>query len=62
MEFFKLLIISHMNFLVDGNYIGQSNENTWHQLANEQMPCVLIRFGDKLNLIHQHRYLNIQNM
>jgi hypothetical protein len=51
-----------MNFLVDGNYIGQSNENTWHQLANEQMPCVLIRFGDKLNLIHQHRYLNIQNM
>jgi len=26
------------------------------------MPCVLIRFGDKLNLIHQHKYLNIQNM
>jgi hypothetical protein len=26
------------------------------------MPHVLIRCGDKLNKIHQHRYLSIQNM
>jgi hypothetical protein len=26
------------------------------------MPDVLIKCSDKLNLVHQHRYLNIQNM
>jgi len=34
MEFFKLFIISHMNFPMDGKYFGQLSENTWHQLAN----------------------------
>jgi hypothetical protein len=35
MEFFKLFIISHMNFPMDGNYIGQLSKNMWHKLISQ---------------------------
>jgi hypothetical protein len=51
-----------MGFPMDGNYIRQLSGNKWHQLANLTVAMHLNKFGGKLNLIHQHRYLNIQNM